>query len=70
MALGHKACEGTADQVREPSGVGESGVSVLNAGEAGGEVSGGEEPADVQAKGEVMRGIGEGGCGEKERAGR
>lgn len=43
---------------------------MLNAGEAGGEVSGGEEPADAQAKGEVMRGIGEGGCGEKERAGR
>lgn len=28
-----------------------------------------EVSADVQAKGEVMRGIGEGGCGEKERAG-
>lgn len=25
--------------------------------------------ADVNGKGEVMRGIGEGGCGEKERAG-
>lgn len=29
-----------------------------------------EASAEVDAKGEVMRGIGEGGCGEKERAGR
>lgn len=33
-------------------------------------MSGQEASADVEAKGEVMRGIGEGGCGEKERAGR
>lgn len=33
-------------------------------------MSGEEASADVEAKGEVMRGIGEGGCGEKERAGR
>lgn len=59
----------------------ESGVTRLKAGEAGGdsspdvtdgregEMSGEELPAGVEGKGEVMRGIGEGGCGEKERAG-
>lgn len=72
---------GTTEAGQEPSpsraAEEESGGAVVGAGEAGGDseadvtdvreedMSGGE----VEAEGEVMRGMGEGGCGEKERAG-
>lgn len=83
VASGHKASEVTPDKVPEQFGSvwEESGVTVVKGGEAGGdprpdvtdvreeEMSREEVSADVVAKGEVMRGIGEGGCGEKERAG-
>lgn len=73
---------GRTEAGREPSpsraAEEECGGAVVGAGEAGGDceadvtevreedMSGGE----AEAKGEVMRGMGEGGCGEKERAGR
>lgn len=44
--------------------VGEDGTDVAEEGMGGGELAGGEE-----GKGEVMRGIGEGGWGEKGKVG-
>lgn len=81
--LGHKASEGPPEQVREQAGsvCEESGVTEFKAGEAGGEsradvtdvreeeMSREEVSANGEATGEVIRGIGEGGCGEKDRAG-
>lgn len=62
-ALSHKPSELTADRAREQFGSDRewSGVKV---GEAG------DDAAAGKGKGEVMRGIGEVGCGEKDKTGR
>lgn len=59
-APSHKPSELTAERGREQG----SGAAGAKVGEAG------EDAAAGKGKGEVMRGIGEGGCGEKHKPGR
>lgn len=72
-ALGGSAEKGSRLKVealgQTGCGCGESGVTEAGRGSEE-ETSSGELAAHVGAKGEVMRGMGEGGCGEKETAGR